>query len=385
LWAKSIGRLLIAACLSACIGCARTARVGAPDSGPSADKAAPAQAPDGTRGDANSRRLAALWQSRAEGQSPGDYPIGPGDVVQVSVPAIAELSQRTARVSGEGTIALPMIGAVHAGGLTEEELREEISHRLEKYMYQPQVEVFVTEYRSRQVAVVGAVKTPGLLTLTSRDETVLEVITRAGGMTSEAADQIVLIPGEQNAESGKSLSSMAALAATDVNAAAAGEAARLQTVTNRAIALAPASAQPVVISLHSTSLSGAGRYLALRVRPADVIVVPGGGDVMVVGWVQNPGHFQVGSGLTVLGAIGAAGGPMYAADLHGIKLIRTDRDGVKRVIPIDLDNVSRGTQPDLPVLGNDVIQVPYSSLKIGPYIFYTVLTKMGYGFGFPVP
>ena len=76
----------------------------------------------------------------------------------------------------------------------------------------------------------------------------------------------------------------------------------------------PANAHPLSIPIRSTSLTGAGKYINLPMRPGDVIVVPGGGNVMVVGWVQTPGYFQVGSGLTVLGAIGAAGGPMYAAN-----------------------------------------------------------------------
>jgi protein involved in polysaccharide export with SLBB domain len=98
---------------------------------------------------------------------------------------------------------------------------------------------------------------------------------------------------------------------------------------------------------------------------------------MVVGWVQQPGRFQVGSGLTVLGAIGAAGGPMYAAKTRSIVLIRTDKHGGKVTIPIDLDQVARGQAVDLPVQANDVIDVPYSGLRIGPYIFYSILTKMG--------
>ena len=114
-------------------------------------------------------------------------------------------------------------------------------------------------------------------------------------------------------------------------------------------------------------------------RPGDVLVVPGGGNVMVIGWVQTPGYFQVGSGLTVLGAIGAAGGPMYAANTKDIELIRSNRDGTKDTIPINLDKIATGEANDLPVKANDVIDVPYSSVRIGPYVFYSILSRMGIG------
>jgi protein involved in polysaccharide export with SLBB domain len=106
-------------------------------------------------------------------------------------------------------------------------------------------------------------------------------------------------------------------------------------------------------------------------------VVPGGGQVMVVGWVQHPGHFDVGSGLTVLGAIGEAGGPMYAADTKDITLIRSEKDGSKSTVRVNLQRVSHGEQPDIAVKANDVIDVPYSDWRIGPYIFYSVVERIG--------
>ena len=141
----------------------------------------------------------------------------------------------------------------------------------------------------------------------------------------------------------------------------------------------PTNAHPISIPVRSKSLTGAGRYLNLPVRPGDVIVVPGGGDVMVVGWVHRPGYFKVGSGLTVMGAIGAAGGPMYAADTGAVTLIRSVPNGSKTVLPLNLKNISEGKESDIPVKGNDVIDVPYSGLRIGPYIFYSIISRMGLG------
>ena len=100
---------------------------------------------------------------------------------------------------------------------------------------------------------------------------------------------------------------------------------------------------------------------------------------MVVGWVQTPGHFSVGSGLTVLGAIGAAGGPMFAADTAQVALLRSGPNGSKETLVLDLAKISRGDAHDVAVKANDVIDVPYSGWRIGPYVFYSVLTRMGIG------
>ena len=305
-------------------------------------------------------RLLALWQRRtsASGSGNDDYPIGAGDVLTVSVPDVEEIKDRKVRVAANGTIELPLIGVITAGGLTEDGLERELDSKLQKYMFNPQASVFVDEYRNREVAVVGAVNKPGLLVLTSPAETILDVLTQAGGVAPTAADELVLIPGDERNVQTAMLSGVSA-----------SEAAGATAMAN--------SAHAVSISLRSTSLTGSGQYMSLPVRPGDVLVVPGGGQVMVVGWVHHPGHFDVGSGLTVLGAIGEAGGPMYAADTKDITLIRSEKDGSKSTLGVNLEQVSHGAQPDIAVKANDVIDVPYSDWRIGPYIFYSVVERIG--------
>ncbi len=332
-------------------------------------------------------RLDALYRARTHGETVADYPIGPGDIVDISVPPIDELRERTVRVEADGSISLPMLGTLQAGGQTEKQLRAELTERLKTYMYKPEVDVFVKEYRSRQVAVIGMVNTPGLVTLTGPNETVLDMITRAGGLTATAADEIILMPAEENKQQAIGrIAEVSANGADPASALHAGVPPSDASASREAAfrrgelsALLRQNSHPLVIGLKSTALTGGGTYLNMPVRPGDVIVVPGGGDVMVVGWVQNPGHFQVGSGLTALGAIGAAGGPMFAADTSNVHLIRTRRDGSKLVLKIDLDKIKDGRQADFPVRGNDVIDVPYSTVKVGPYVFYQMLSKMAIG------
>lgn len=377
-----------------------------------------------------------IWQKRSsELSSTKDYPIGPGDVLTVSVPQMDELQERKVRVTPLGMIELPLVGAVRAGGMTEEQLEAELDQKLNNFMYNPQASVYVNEYHNREVAVIGAVNHPGLVLLNSTSETILDVLTQAGGLSSTAADEIILIPVEQgdpsmakrvsqvaynssSTEAGGGGATATDAAAPGGDAALAGDAANKvgqageimpnqpgrgiqrgnpgidqrskqmsqgaaapaqADLAARTMSMMPSNAHPLSIKIKSTSLTGAGKYINLPMRPGDVIVVPGGGNVMVIGWVETPGYFQVGSGLTVLGAIGAAGGPMYAANTKDITLIRSNKDGTKDTIPINLDKISTGQASDLPVKANDVIDVPYSSVRIGPYVFYSVLSRMGIG------
>lgn len=391
-----------------------------------------ASAADGSAGDTvqpDDPDLAKLWSDRASQiSSNDDYPIGPGDVLTISVPQVDDLQDRKVRVTTGGMIELPLVGSVQAGGLTEEQLEATLDQKLNGFMYNPQASVFVNEYHNREVAVIGAVNRPGLVILSSPNETILDALTQAGGLASTAADELILIPEQSgaglnmarqvsmvaynanSAGSGAPLPAGAAAAGASPDAAAAGvppgeiaphhagrqipggnaalnahaervraeqHAALEPDIAANALRMLPRGVHPLTIKLKSTSLTGAGKYINMPVKPGDVIVVPGGGNVMVVGWVQTPGYFQVGSGLTVLGAIGAAGGPMYAADTSDITLIRTNKDGSKETIGINLARVTKGDDPDLPVKANDVIDVPYSSVRIGPYIFYQILSRMG--------
>ncbi|MGH8322734.1 MAG: polysaccharide biosynthesis/export family protein [Steroidobacteraceae bacterium] len=340
----------------------------------------------------NLGRLQALWTARSQGSST-DYPIGTGDVLQISVPGVDDFKERTVRVGSEGNIDLPLVGSIHAAGLSESDLRSKLTTALEKYMYDPQVDLFVREYKSRQVAVVGAVHAPGLITLSGAGESILDVITQAGGTTPDAADEVVIMPQVTDASLqlqrvAQSVAAPGAEAGRPVSVANngdphAGPPANVLTVpppanapTMEDLEKSVSNGPAVVIPLKATAMTGSAHYMNMPVEPGDIVVVPGGGNVMVTGWVYRPGYFQVGSGLTVLGAVGSAGGAMYAADPADATLMRSDGNGNKVEIPINLEKIAKGAEPDIPVRANDVIDVPYSDARIGPYVVYNVLTRM---------
>ena len=126
-------------------------------------------------------RLRQIYDARTRAGGRWDYPIGTGDLIEISVPSMQELEEESVRVSSSGTVSLPMLGDIRASGLTEKEFKAELRRKLSEYMHDPRVSVNVKEYRSRQVGVIGAVEDPGLHDAGGADSTILDMISEAGG------------------------------------------------------------------------------------------------------------------------------------------------------------------------------------------------------------
>lgn len=317
------------------------------------------------------QKLAELWLKRSNEKANFDFPIGAGDVVEISVPAIEELRARTVRISGDGTFTLPFVGKIAAAGLTEEELQQSLLERLKQYMFTPRVIVFVKEYRSRQVAVLGSVMKPGVYSIGSGGDTLLDMISQAGGIAPGADPKLYFIPAEP-ADGGRSTQIASMLP---------------QAVLQRDPApLILKRTEPILIDVKQLSFGGNQQYLSLQVRPGDVIMVPGGGQVLVEGWVERPGAYPVTPGLTVAGVVIAAGGQLYPADTSAVKVIRPDRGGTKTVLFVDLDKIKQGDAPDVSLQSGDIIEVAAHSGKLIPYGLYRFFsTAVNIGVGATIP
>jgi polysaccharide biosynthesis/export protein len=115
-----------------------------------------------------------------------DYLIGPQDLLKIEVFGVEDLN-RSVRVSATGRIELPLIGSVQAAGLTSDQLSADIAARLLKdYLQHPQVLIFIEEYTSQRVTVVGEVKKPGVYPVKGRT-TLLQVVAAAEGPTTVAS------------------------------------------------------------------------------------------------------------------------------------------------------------------------------------------------------
>ena len=112
------------------------------------------------------------------------YQIGSGDVLTITVYGHDDLKTK-ARVSESGQIEFPLIGAVQVGGLKPSAAAKKVEALLaDGYLVKPQVQIYVEEFKSLKVIVLGPVKNPGLVEL-SGPATLLEVISKAGGLLKD--------------------------------------------------------------------------------------------------------------------------------------------------------------------------------------------------------
>src|SRR6266849_7019117 len=93
----------------------------------------------------------------AQREQQSHYVLGPDDQVKVWVLGVEEISDKPLRIDPGGDIELPLIGEIHAGGLTLEQLRAELTQRFSKEVLRPQVSVEIVDFCSQPVSVMGAV------------------------------------------------------------------------------------------------------------------------------------------------------------------------------------------------------------------------------------
>lgn len=112
----------------------------------------------------------------------GDYKIGPEDVLEISVWKEKDLQLQEVLVRPDGWITFPLVGNVKAQGRTAQEIHDEITARLRKYIPDPVVTVSVKKVAGYKVFVIGKVNKPGEYVV-GRYVDVLQALTLAGGLT----------------------------------------------------------------------------------------------------------------------------------------------------------------------------------------------------------
>src|SRR5262249_12262138 len=113
------------------------------------------------------------------------YILGPGDQINIHALDIQEIGDKPFRIKGNGDVDLPIVGNVHAAGLTLDQLEEELTERFKAYILEPDIVVNVSEFQSQPVMVLGAVTTPGVYQLQG-NKTLLQILSMAGGLRNDA-------------------------------------------------------------------------------------------------------------------------------------------------------------------------------------------------------
>jgi polysaccharide export outer membrane protein len=154
-------------------------------------------APAGQQGEASPATREGTEPPAKERGVPGDYQIGAGDVVQISVWKEPEASVPQAVVRPDGRISLPLLKEIQVVGLTPVEVEKIVTAQLSKFYNTPDVTVVVTGINSKKIYVIGGVKREGPIPYTYR-MSVMQAISEAGGLTDYAKRKRIYVLRSQN-------------------------------------------------------------------------------------------------------------------------------------------------------------------------------------------
>jgi len=269
----------------------------------------------------------AYGESSSDGQAqlldrvhPPETLIGSGDLLLISVDGAPEYHHEV-RVSASGDVSLPMAGKVKLAGLSTSQAESTIGRILQEggFFNDPQVSVFVKEYSTEGISVLGEVQHPGIYPLLG-NRTLLDAISAAGGTTPKAGRTVTI---------------------TD----------RDRPDNSKTLPLSSADGQNINVALH----------------PGDTVVVSKAGMVYIVGNVKEPtGVLLESSRFTVLQAIAMAHGTTSTAALKSVKVIR-EVHGDPQEIPIRLDLILAAKAEDRVLQADDIVFVPNSTAKTVTY------------------
>ncbi len=274
--------------------------------------------------DLNEQLLSLAVESGTGG---GLYRVGPEDQIRIEFFGVPELS-REYRVDGQGNIVMPLVGKIAVAGLTLDEIEQTVAAKYgESYLRSPQASARVTEYRSQQFTIVGAVANPRVYSV-SRQTTLIEALAMAGGVTRDAGDMVYLTDRVRHPENGQQ-----------------------QTRT-------------LVVGLDELMEDAAAHNVMLG--ETALINVPRGGFVFVEGAVNRPGGVDLRGEITVLKAVSEAGGLKFEADPSAVRVLRRDTGtGEWNHLDVNYGEVRDNPARDMPLRDGDVVVVDTSTLKAG--------------------
>jgi len=327
-----------------------------------------------------------------------DYVIGNGDLLEIAVFDVPELSKEV-RVSQSGTINIPLVPVrLHVAGLSEIQAESKIAEVLEAngLVTHPEVGVVVKEHRSQPITVVGAVAHP-MVYQADRDVTLLEVLAEAGGIATDAGDIIIVtrhqvgsfteIPNPQPISAASApgsgepppLDSVSPAAPPEKKEDNAAGKPAFPTVEEMAQANppgGPATPEPnpgskgtgttsITINLNDLLETGDMRN-NIVLQAGDVVTIPHAGIVYVLGAVVRPGGFVVSNDrtqLTTLKILSLAGGLTNIAQTQHAVIIRKDSAGKQTETEVDLKKVLHRESEDITMRASDILYIPDSRTK----------------------
>ena len=293
----------------------------------------------------NPAQPAAPAQNPAGAQTPRELPpdsirpnyvLGANDQILIRTQA-EEINEKPFRIDADGNINLPLLGRIHAGGMTVQELESDLTQRLREYIREPQVIIQVTQFRSSPIFFVGAFKAPGIYPLQG-NRTLVEMLAQIGGTQPNASQRI--------------------------------------TITRRAeygpIPLPSAVDDPEKkISTVEISLASLRQNVNpaedILLQPYDVISVERAEQIYVTGEVQKTGPLELGEreSMSIAQVLTMAGGFSRDALKGKVRILRPILGTTRRAaIEVDVKRIFEGKDNDVPLLPNDILYVPRSYTRV---------------------
>ncbi len=269
-----------------------------------------------------------------------DYRIGGGDVLDISVRGLerrGEFTTVTVRVEESGVITFSLLPPVSVKGLTAGELEKKLNSLIVEmdFIKDPRVGVIVREFRSKNIAVLGAVIRPGEYTIQKNSITLYEALAMAGGPSSEAGYALHVIRGCGEDD---------------------------ERISGPFVPETGESDETITVDLISL-MKEADLELNLLLHDDDIVYIPEAEYFYVIGFVNSPGGFPLNRPMRVLDGIAVASGliPKEASPSEcALKRIEGDREVV---IPLDLVAIVEGEEPNFFLMPDDIIDVRQTKLR----------------------
>ncbi len=235
--------------------------------------------------------------NRLQELTQNSYTLGVGDQILVRVDG--RRASREVTVDPQGTILYPRLGRIKVAGLTLPELDRSLGNSLAgKSRKAQKVTTTVTKYRNQHVYILGEVRVPGVHPL-QPSHSLLELVTQAGGPTSEAGWLALVIKKNHKAP---------------VNfAPASHQPGSHQNGANGA----KKAIYPTAIRVDLDELRIGATAMTLQIESGDTIYIPEAAHFFIYGEVERPGRYRLQRGMTAIQAVSNAGGyTAYASKKH---------------------------------------------------------------------
>lgn len=240
---------------------------------------------------------------------PSNYPIGPGDVVNIQLFG-KQNANYSLQVNRDGQLDFPELGPITVAGLTFSQLKSKIQGQVGQQMIGVTPNITMGQLRSIQIFIAGEVNRPGTYTISALS-TVTNAILASGGVKETGSLRKVQVK-----RSGKTVNTL---------------------------------------DLYDLLLNGdSGKDITLQ--QGDVVFIPPvGSTVSVVGEVKRPAIYELKKETTVAQIVELAGGELPTSFISSTKLERIKESGERTVVDVDLKHAPSAATL---VRNGDVVRVP---------------------------